>query len=92
MSQIPDIVGRTFRFALDIVKLAEELDVSEMLVFTSENYLDSLDMMHAEYEILDTFDHFHTTKITGNFLNHKTRQEALHKYYLVSASGSEVSK
>jgi hypothetical protein len=72
----------------NLSELAEELDVSEMLVFTSENYLDSLDVMHVEYEILDTFDHFHTTRITGNFLNHKTRQETLHKYYLVSATRS----
>ncbi|MCK4751687.1 MAG: hypothetical protein KAT15_31740, partial [Bacteroidales bacterium] len=66
-------------------ELGKELEKTEMLVFTSTVYLDSLDMINVDYQILEEFDHYHTTKVTGTFLNHKTREEALRKQFLLSA-------
>ena len=67
----------------DIPVLKEELSSRDYLVFTSEPYLDSLQMSDIDYEIVSTFDHFHTTMLTGTFLNHKTRKESLRKHFLL---------
>ncbi|HEC43099.1 MAG TPA: glycosyl transferase [Bacteroides sp.] len=57
---------------------------SDFLLFTRESYLDSLDIHHCNYVVLESFDHYHTTMVTGTFLNQDTRQEALQKRYLLS--------
>lgn len=67
----------------DIPELKKELSKDEYLIFTSKPYLDSLRMSNIEFEILSAFDHFHTTMVTGTFLNHRTRQESLGKHYLL---------
>jgi len=69
----------------DISDLKEELSKKEYLIFTSEPYLDSLRMSDIDFEIVHQFDHFHTTMVTGTFLNHKTRQQALRKHYLLKS-------
>jgi hypothetical protein len=66
--------------------LTEELKNSGFLVFTSEAYLDSLEMKQVEYTVLEKFEHYHTTKLTGEFLNHKTRSQTLRKHYLLKAA------
>jgi hypothetical protein len=35
------------------------------------------------YDVIETFDHYHTTKLGGTFINHRTRKEALHTQYLL---------
>ncbi|MFC2111993.1 ArnT family glycosyltransferase [Bacteroidota bacterium] len=60
--------------------------MGDCLLFTRESYLDSLDMHQLNYQVLKSFDHYHTTMVTGTFLNHKTRMEALQKNYLLSVS------
>ncbi len=67
----------------DIAELKEELSKKEYLIFTSEPYLDSLRMSDVDFEVAQQFDHFHTTMVTGTFLNHQTRHEALRKHYLL---------
>jgi 4-amino-4-deoxy-L-arabinose transferase-like glycosyltransferase len=69
----------------EIPMLLEELSKADFLVFTSEPYLDSLRMFNIDYEIVSVFDHFHTTMVTGTFLNHKTRNESLRKHYLLKS-------
>jgi 4-amino-4-deoxy-L-arabinose transferase-like glycosyltransferase len=66
-----------------IQTLEEELSREELLIYTSEPYLDSLQMSAIGYEILATFDHFHTTMLTWTFLNYRTRDESLKKYFLL---------
>jgi len=63
--------------------LAGEPEGGDFLVFTSREYLDSLSLMQVDYRVLATFDHYHTTMVTGKFLNHNTRTEALRKHYLL---------
>jgi 4-amino-4-deoxy-L-arabinose transferase-like glycosyltransferase len=67
----------------DIPMLREELSKGEFLIFTSEPYLDSLRMSHIDFEVVKQFDHFHTTMVTGTFLNHETRHEVLRKHFLL---------
>ena len=69
----------------NLEELGKELESAEFLIFTSQPYLDSLDMMQVDYQILEVFEHYHTTMVSGTFLNHKTRKEALRKHYLLSA-------
>ena len=57
------------------------------LLFTRQPYLDSLDHHAFSYEMIESFDHYHTTMVTGTFLNHKTRGEALRKQYLLEIAG-----
>jgi 4-amino-4-deoxy-L-arabinose transferase-like glycosyltransferase len=67
----------------DVSTLQEDLRAGEYLIFTSEPYLDSLRMSNIEFEVVKQFYHYHTTMVTGTFLNHKTRHEALRKNYLL---------
>jgi 4-amino-4-deoxy-L-arabinose transferase-like glycosyltransferase len=69
----------------DIPKLQEDLSKGNYLIFTSEPYLDSLHMSGIDYEIISTFDHYHTTMVTGTFLNHKTRSASLRKHFLLKS-------
>ena len=69
----------------DIPTLQEDLSKGNFLIFTSEPYLDSLHMSGIEYEIVSTFDHYHTTMVTGTFLNHKTRKASLRKHFLLES-------
>ena len=71
-----------------IPELKKELSEKEYLIFTSEPYLDSLRMSDINYSIVSEFDHYHTTMVSGTFLNHKTRKESLRKHFLLK-SGPE---
>jgi 4-amino-4-deoxy-L-arabinose transferase-like glycosyltransferase len=55
----------------------------DYLVFTMNEYLDSLEMQKVPFRIIETLDHFHTTTLNGKFLNHKTRKAVLQKRYLL---------
>ena len=68
--------------------LKKELENSDFLVFTSETYLDSLKMKQVDYIVLEEFEHYHTTRVTGEFLNYRTRSDALRKHYLLRAAKS----
>jgi 4-amino-4-deoxy-L-arabinose transferase-like glycosyltransferase len=74
----------------DIPMLQEELTQGEYLVFSSEPYLDSLRMSNIDFEVVKAFDHFHTTMVTGTFLNHKSRNESLKKHYLLRSEPARV--
>jgi 4-amino-4-deoxy-L-arabinose transferase-like glycosyltransferase len=69
----------------DIQTLQQELSMDKALLFTSKPYLDSLQMANIDFEVIEEFDHFHTTMVTGRFLNHKTRKGSLRKHYLLLA-------
>ncbi len=63
--------------------LAVETSGQELLLFTGEADLNSLQSNHISYEVLKVFDHYHTTMLSGTFLNQKTRDETLRKTYLL---------
>ncbi len=74
----------------DIPMLRKDLSEDDFLVFTSEPYLDSLQLSNIDYEIVSVFDHFHTTMLTATFLNHKTRNESLRKHYLLKSGPAYI--
>lgn len=69
----------------EIPTLKDELSGGNFLIFTSEPYLDSLQMSGIDYDIISTFDHYHTTMVTGKFLNHNTRKASLRKHFLLES-------
>jgi hypothetical protein len=74
----------------EIPMLKEDLSRENFLIFTSEPYLDSLHMSGIGYELVTTFDHFHTTMLTGTFLNHKTRDASLRKHFLLKSGPAHL--
>lgn len=63
----------------------EELDRSknkDFVVYTSEAHLERLKKDYNA-EILKSFEYFHITKLTGKFINAKTRPQILEHFYLV---------
>ncbi len=69
----------------EIPELKDELSGKDYLIFTSETYLDSLQISGIEYDIITAFDHYHTTMVTGTFLNHKTREKSLRRHFLLKS-------
>jgi len=62
---------------LDKIKQTKDL-----VIYIPENELNKLkNEYHAE--VLKSFEYFHITKLTGKFLNAKTRPQVLERFYLV---------
>ncbi|KQM74687.1 glycosyl transferase [Pedobacter sp. Leaf216] len=62
--------------------LDQSKHLKDLVIYISEQELPKL---KKEYnaEVLKSFEYFHTTKLTGRFLNNKTRYEVLEHFYLV---------
>ena len=52
-------------------------------VYTTENGLHALDSLGLRYEMIKTFDEFHTTRLNKKFINRFTREQELKKEFLV---------
>ena len=52
-------------------------------LFGKQAELDSLKSENQQWKVLKTFPHFHISQLTGRFINHTTRQQALEEYVLV---------
>jgi 4-amino-4-deoxy-L-arabinose transferase-like glycosyltransferase len=62
--------------------LDKSKNLKDLVIYIPEQELAKL---KSEYhaEILKSFEYFHTTKLTGKFLNAKTRPQVLERFYLV---------
>jgi len=62
--------------------LDQSKHLKDLVIYISEQELPKL---KSEYnaEVIKSFEYFHTTKLTGRFLNNKTRYEVLEHFYLV---------
>jgi 4-amino-4-deoxy-L-arabinose transferase-like glycosyltransferase len=66
---------------------ARDLDAARrrdsLLVYTTASQLDTLRAARIPYQMAATFPHFHVTTLTGEFVNHRTRPQALERHVLV---------
>ncbi|RZK43623.1 MAG: glycosyl transferase [Pedobacter sp.] len=64
----------------------EELDAYKdrqgMVLYVSKQYVEELKLKY-DFEVLRTFDYYHTTKLKPKFLNSKTRKEVLEQFFLL---------
>ena len=44
-----------------------------LIIFTRQDYLDSLTLLNHEVRLIKSFPHFRISQLTGKFINHKTR-------------------
>lgn len=58
------------------------------IVFTKPKGLKRLDELGIEHEILKTYDYFHVTELTLEFLNPATRDKAMSERYLIRLGDS----
>lgn len=78
-----------FEFYIDeelirVKNLDQLRDLEEnTVVFVTKNYLEQLEMNAIGFSILETFGHFHITRLKPDFLNPKTRESALQERFLI---------
>lgn len=70
------------KYLHNYAELNKVKDLKDLVIYVSEAELPKLKSTYNT-EILKTFEYFHITKLTGKFLNAKTRQEVLEHFYLV---------
>ena len=56
---------------------------SNRLVYADEHDLKELQWWGVKYTVINSFDYYHTTELSMEFINHKTREQALTKRYLI---------
>lgn len=70
------------KYLYNYADLDKSKNLQDLVIYVPETELTKLkNEYHAE--ILKTFEYFHTTKLTGKFLNAKTRPQVLEHFYLV---------
>lgn len=67
-------------------------DVSNKYVFTSPAGREKIDAMGLKYTVITSFPDFHVTRITGKFINRKTRFTELQQKFLLKINGADFSK
>ncbi len=73
---------RSLRDSLPTLATTLEREDSLLLVAV-ESGKEELEANDIPFEVVETFPHFHVTKLNATFLNHKTRPESLEKRYLL---------
>jgi 4-amino-4-deoxy-L-arabinose transferase-like glycosyltransferase len=56
---------------------------SQILVYTSQAKADSLQHMGYRLQVIQRFQHFHISQLTGKFINQKTRENAI-DYFVIA--------
>jgi 4-amino-4-deoxy-L-arabinose transferase-like glycosyltransferase len=56
----------------------------KVIVFTPRNEMDSLQKKGFGIEEMKSFPHFHITRLTGTFINHKTREQVVDSMSLIA--------
>jgi hypothetical protein len=56
---------------------------NQILVYTSQAKADSLQHMGYRLQVIQRFQHFHISQLTGKFINQKTREEAI-DYFVIA--------
>ena len=58
------------------------------LIFAGEDFIEKMQARNIPYDVVQEFEHFHTTKITRDFFYHRTRNKAIKKRYLIRIASS----
>lgn len=66
--------------------------IADKYVFTSPEGRDKIDALGLKYDVVATFPDFHVTRITGKFINKKTRSAELHQKFLLKINEADFSK
>ena len=83
-----DVILRKNTPAYKIPEVSHDI-LQGKYVYTTEKGLLALDSLGMKYELIKTFDEFHTTKLNMKFINRFTREQELKKEFLVKVSGRE---
>lgn len=67
-------------------------NISGRYVFTSPEGKEKIDSLELRYEVIAMFDDFHVTRITGRFINKKTRSSELQRKFLLRTQVADFSK
>ncbi|MEO8582163.1 MAG: hypothetical protein ABI415_00125, partial [Flavitalea sp.] len=67
----------------------EKADVSDKYVFTSPEGRNKLDSLGMKYSIIKTFEDFPVTRLTGKFINRKTRSAEVEPKYLMKVNPAD---
>jgi 4-amino-4-deoxy-L-arabinose transferase-like glycosyltransferase len=67
-------------------------DISNKYVFTSPEGKDKIEALGLKYNVVATFHDFHVTRITGKFINKRTRSSELQQKFLFKISDADFSK
>jgi len=55
-----------------------------IVVYTSQEKVDTLKKMGYQVRVVEQFPHFHISQVTGKFLNYRTREEAIEHYVIAT--------
>ncbi len=65
-------------------ELQAALQQKPQIVYTSSDKLTDLTEARIPFTIIQSFDEFHVTTLTPEFINHHTRKQALHTHVLIA--------
>lgn len=74
---------------LDSIKLKP---LENKYVFTSPEGRERINALGLKYEVVKIFEDFHVTRLTGKFINKKTRSAELQQKFLLKTSTADFSK
>ncbi|MEJ7768895.1 MAG: glycosyltransferase family 39 protein [Chitinophagaceae bacterium] len=57
--------------------LRKQVQQETAFLFTRKSYLDSLEMQGFQIKVLSAFPHYHISKLTGKFINYRTRKNVV---------------
>jgi hypothetical protein len=91
MESVADIIMQkpTKVISVDTLQISE---VMNKYVFTSQAGLHKLDSMKLNYSIVKQFEDFPVTRLTGKFINRKTRHLEVKQKYLVKVGSRDLQK
>ena len=77
---------KTALLFVDINSLETKAKEAPLLVYTNKDGLDSLRKHGFRTNVPVSFNYFHTSELTGEFINYKTRESTLRQHFIVKVS------
>ncbi len=90
MESVADVILHHTIPVIQLSDLKEEV-ISEKYVFTSTEGKNMIESGNLTYEVVKQFPDFPVTRLTGKFINHKTRHTEVKNTYLLRISKLEMN-